>query len=95
MPDFSGITVNLGTLIGVAYGLVAVMLVLILYQVLFIVVDLRKIVRRFEGLTTQVEAVILKPLSIADQAMQWVTEYVASKQHAHKRKHHSDDDDAR
>ncbi len=89
MPAFAGITISLGALLGIAYGLVALMLVLILYQVLFIVVDVRKIVRRFEGLTTQVEAVILKPLAIADQAMEWVTDFVQQKTQKphHHRKH--------
>ena len=47
MPDFAGISINLGALIGVLYGLVAVLLLVILYHVLFTLVDLRKITRRF------------------------------------------------
>ncbi len=89
MSDFAGISINLGALIGVLYGLVAVMLLVILYHVLFILVDLRKITRRFEDVTSQVEAVILKPLSIADQAVQWVSDFIAEKQRAHQKASHT------
>lgn len=53
----------------------AVMLIVVLYHVLFIVVDLRKVLRRIESVSHQMEAVIVKPLSVADKAFQWVIEY--------------------
>lgn len=79
------------------YILVAVMLVIVLYHVLFIVVDVRKIVRRLEDITSQVEAVILKPLSMADQLLTFLIEQVeglAKKKEQHKHgKHHKVIDD--
>lgn len=66
------------------YIVVAIMLVIVLYHVLFIVVDLRKIVRRVEDITAQVEAVILKPISMADQIFQWVIEKIETKKRRKK-----------
>ncbi len=65
-------TISLGTVLYVLYAIVAVMLMIVLYHVLFIVVDLRKVMRRAEDLTEQVEVVIMKPLTLIDQAFNWV-----------------------
>ncbi len=92
MP-LSGVTIDLGVIIGVLYAIVAVMVMIVLYHVLFIMVDLRKIVRRFEDMTSQVETVLMKPLSIADQGIQWVVEFFEHKRREHQRKknhHHVD-----
>ncbi len=67
--------------------LVAVMLVVVLYHVLFIVVDLRKIMKRVQGVSEQVEDVIMKPLVMTDKILEWVLEYVESLDKAGK-KHH-------
>jgi cell shape-determining protein MreC len=91
--DLSGVTVDLGVIIGVLYAIVAVMVIIVLYHILFIVVDLRKIARRFEDVTSQVEAVILKPLAIADQAMQWVTHLIEQQKRKHAHHKHTSDDD--
>lgn len=81
-------TIDLGLLTAVLYTIVAIMLIVVLYHVLFIVVDLRKIVRRLEDMTSQVESVLLKPLSMADQGIQWLIEFFQAKAHEHKRKQH-------
>lgn len=71
--------------------LAVVMLIIVLYHVLFIVVDVRKIVRRLEDITQQVEAVILKPISMADQVLTFLIEQIEGiakkKEHKHS-KHH-------
>ena len=64
--------------------IVAVMLIVVLYHILFIVVDLRKILRRVDDVTAEVEAMIMKPISMADQILQWVMEHIENKKH---RKH--------
>lgn len=61
------------------YIAVAVMLLIVLYHILFIVVDARKIARRIENLTQEVEMVIMKPLSMADQLLQWMIEFMQEK----------------
>lgn len=73
------------------YTLVAVMLVVVLYHVLFIVVDLRKSMRRMNNLTQQVESVLMKPLSMTEKALTWVTHSVEKAMHRdeHKHPHHS------
>ena len=58
------------------YIVVGVMLVVVLYHVLFIVVDLRKILRRIEGITAEVEGMIMRPLGLLDHLLQWITEWV-------------------
>ena len=83
MFEFSQITVTMQGLLSVLYAVVAVMILIVLYHLLFIVVDLRKIMRRFEETTAQVEAMILKPLSIIDEAFSWVMDHM---QHAKKGK---------
>lgn len=65
--------------------LISMMLVVVLYHVLFIVVDLRKIVRRLNDVSTEVETMILKPISVADQLLQWGIEYMNSKKGHHKK----------
>lgn len=59
---------------------IAVVAVLVLYHVLFIVVDLRKIMRRIEAVTKEVEGIIMKPINVADQILQAVMELLEEKQ---------------
>jgi hypothetical protein len=58
--------------IAALYIAVAVVLLIILYHVLFIVVDVRKTMRRINNLTEQLEGVIMKPISLADKGFDWV-----------------------
>ena len=51
--------------------LVNVFLVIVLYNLLFVVVDARKITRRIEGITEELESAIMKPLSLTDKAFKW------------------------
>ena len=69
------------------YIAVAVMLIVVLYHVIFIVVDARKIARRMESLTQEVEAVIMKPLSMADQLLEWMVAFFQEKAEKHEKKH--------
>ncbi len=85
MLDFSNITVTMQGLLSVLYAIVAVMIIVVLYHVLFIVVDLRKIMRRFEETTAQVEAMILKPLAIIDEAFAWVIAHVSHSKKGRKK----------
>ncbi len=55
---------------------VAILIIILLYHALFIAVDLRKILKRIDGLTGQVEEVIMKPISMADCVFQWVSDYI-------------------
>ncbi len=64
---------------------VGVMLIVALYHIIFIVVDLRKTMRRVSNVSEEVETVIMKPLSVADQAMQWVKGFLDEKAKHHKK----------
>jgi cell shape-determining protein MreC len=57
---------------------ISVMVVVVLYHILFVAVDLRKILRRVDDITEQVEAIILKPISLADQLLQKLIELLES-----------------
>lgn len=61
------------------YIVVGVMLVVVLYHILFIVVDLRKVLRRLEGLTAEVEAMIMRPLGLMDHLLEWLTDLIEAK----------------
>lgn len=54
------------------YALVAVMLIIVLYHVLFIVVDVRKVMRRVEKVSEEVQTIIMKPLAMTDQILEWI-----------------------
>jgi len=61
------------------YIAVAVLLLIVLYHLIFIVVSLRKVMKRVENVTTEIETVILKPLSMTDQAIEWVSGFLEGK----------------
>lgn len=60
--------------------IVNILLVIVLYHLLFLMVDLRKIVQRIEGLTQELEAVILKPLSLTDKLFGWLQGFLEEKE---------------
>lgn len=64
---------------------VAVLLLVVLYHIMFIVVDLRKITRRIEGITEELETVIMKPLSMTDTFLEWVNGMIEHKTKKKKR----------
>lgn len=55
---------------------VGVLLVIVLYHFLFIAVDLRKVLRRIESITNEVENIIMKPISAADQILEAILSFV-------------------
>jgi|GEM_PF-1277774 len=67
---------------------VAVLLLIVLYHALFIVVDMRKIMKRVEGVSEQVEDVIMKPLVMTDKILEWVLEYIEGLDKSGQKKHH-------
>lgn len=68
-----------GDILNTLFIVVAVMLVVALYHLIFVLVDARKISRRVERLTKEVETVVLKPLSMTDKAFEWMIEFFESK----------------
>lgn len=67
------------------YMLVAVMLIVVLYHIIFIVVDLRKIAHRVEEVTQEAQTLIMKPISVADQVMDVVMDFLTQKSKADKK----------
>ena len=62
-------------LLGMEFA-IAILVLIVLYHVIFIVVDLRKVMRRVEGLTQELEDVLMKPLSMIDAILQWVLDTI-------------------
>jgi len=67
------------------YIAVAILLLIVLYHLIFIVVSLRKVLKSAETVTEQVETVILKPLALTDQAIEWVSGFLEGKTEKHKK----------
>lgn len=59
---------------------VGVLLVIVLYHLLFVVVDLRKILRRVQLITKEVEGLVMKPISVADQVLEAILSLVEDQQ---------------
>ncbi len=66
------------------YILVGIMLVVVLYHALFLFVDVRKIVKRADRVTAEVEKVILKPLAIADEVLTNIMQLFEGRGKKHK-----------
>ena len=76
-----------GDLLTGLYVVIAVMVIIVLYHLLFIVVDLRKTTRRIEDITAEIESVILKPIAMADQILAWVITHIEGLGKEKKEKH--------
>ncbi len=68
---------------------IAIILIVVLYHVLFVAVDLRKILRRIDDVTREVEDVIMKPLSMVDSILQWVLDIIEESQEKGKKSKHT------
>lgn len=58
---------------------IAVLAIIVFYHVLFIVVNARKIVARIQDITEQLEEVLLKPISMADQILEFIMQFFQKK----------------
>lgn len=59
---------------------IAVVALIVLWHVMFIAIDLRKVLGRVEAITKEVEGLILKPIGVADQILEAIMEFVEDKQ---------------
>lgn len=72
-------------LLGMEFA-IAILVLIVLYHVIFIVVDLRKVMRRVEGITEEIEDVVMKPLSMIDAILQWVLDTIEQGKKKHDKK---------
>lgn len=63
-----------------------ILLIVAMFNVVFISFSLRKIVRRVDNITKEAEAVVIKPLQTVDAVMEWVMSMVPGHEHG-KKKH--------
>ena len=56
----------------VAVGVIAFLLAVFLYNAVFIVMDLRKIMKRLNELTEQIEEMLLRPVELVSEIVDWL-----------------------
>ncbi len=56
-----------------------VLLIIVLYHVIFIVVRARSVLKRADRVSSQIEQVILKPISMADSLIEWLAGFLDEK----------------
>jgi len=61
--------------------LALLLLVLVLFHLVFVALNLRRIVKRVNKVTTQLEEVILKPINMADATVEWVAAFLEGYTH--------------
>lgn len=76
---------SIDILIGLHIG-VAVVLLIILYHILFAVVSLRRVTRRIDTATKNVEQLVIKPMAIVDSILQTVQSVKKQAAKVHKKK---------
>jgi hypothetical protein len=74
--------VQAGLMIAVLIGIL-----IALYHLIFIAVDLRKVIRRAERLTGEVESVVHKPLAVTDKLLKWVIHFIEAATEEHQQHH--------
>jgi len=60
----------------VSLGVVSFLLAVFLYHLIFIVMDLREVMRRLNALTAQVEEMLVQPVELVSEIVDWVKEKV-------------------
>ena len=53
-----------------------VLLLIVLFNLVFVSVSMRRILKRADTVTKQVEQVVLKPISIADATVDWMSHFL-------------------
>ncbi len=59
---------------------VFVLLLVLIFQLIFAAMSLRKVLKRVDTVTSQVEQIMLKPISLADTAVDWVAGFIEGHQ---------------
>lgn len=60
----------------ISVGVVAFLLAILLYHLIFVVMDLRKVMRRLNELTEQIEEMLLKPVELVAEIVDWLQKKV-------------------
>ncbi|MBP9773778.1 MAG: hypothetical protein KBD00_04065 [Candidatus Peribacteraceae bacterium] len=71
------------TILALAMGII------LLYHLILIALNLRRVSKRVDTVSEELEAVVMKPLSVMDNAMEWIIgffEGMKDEKHPHKHK---------
>lgn len=60
----------------ISLGVVSFLLAMFLYHLIFIVMDLREVMRRLNVLTAQIEEMLVQPVELVSQIVEWVKDKV-------------------
>ncbi len=64
------------------------LLIIVLYNLIFLAMYARRVAERLDFLTKEVETIILKPLGIIDYAVEWLAGFVEGMREGDKHKKH-------
>jgi len=56
----------------ISVGVVAFLLVILLYHLVFVVMDLRKVMHRLNEITEQIEGMLLRPVELVSDVVEWL-----------------------
>ena len=68
--------------------LAVALLIIVLYNMIFVSVYIRKLTERLDYLSKEVETIILKPLGMIDYGVEWLSGFVDRIKEGHKAKKH-------
>ena len=60
----------------VSVGLVAFLLAIFLYNLIFVVMDLRQVMKRLNDITAEVEEMIMAPVQMVSKVVEWIQKWV-------------------
>ncbi len=72
--------------------LAVAMLIILLYNLIFFSISLRRMSERLDSLSKDVEAVILKPIGTIDYLIDWFVSAIEGMQIGKKKHHHKKED---
>ena len=71
---------NLGDLLTlvliIGVGIVSFLFAILLYHLVFVVMDLRRVMRRLSDLTEQIEGMLMRPVELIAEVFDWLKERV-------------------
>ncbi len=68
--------------------LAVALLIIVLYNMIFVSVYIRKLTERLDYLSKEVETIILKPLGMIDYGVEWLSGFVDGMKEGEKAKKH-------
>lgn len=92
----SSMQLSSGDILTLLIILAVILVIVILFNIIFVTVSMRRVARRADTVSKEMEAIVIKPLQTADAAVEWVVSFLdgwREEKHAKKKhKHHKHDE---